>query len=321
MAYALNNRYRFKSHAGDSNGKYLNVYGNEVISNFRNVCLWDKVDGAYSQGWYIINGKSGNKIVTMLDSRYGLDFYHGKDNYANCDIYPEYGNDVDSLVVLEPYNESLNIYKIKLSKNSSYYLTSKGISNNSNVRWEIYNGSSSQLWKLEEWPIITKQIYGMYPIINQKYIKNDSWIQTYGCAVCCVCSVNSFYGKLNYDISQAQKDGMYSSYVGVIWSKVKYADCMLSNNSTHNGYLNIIKNEINGNRPVFVHIVGGNGREHWVIAYGYTDEGNTTSKILVLDSYNQDINKLYGESRNLYQSMDINYKCFTIKDLRITSKK
>lgn len=316
MSYVLNQKYRIKSESG----MYLNVYGNEVVSNFRNVCLWEKSNGAYSQGWYIIQKSGSKKIVTALDDRYGLDHFRGSDNYGNCDIYKEDGNDTDSAIMLEEVRHNSNIYKIRLANHSNRYLTANGKNKGSDVRWEALNNTDSQQWRLEEWPTITKYIPGMYTIYNQHYKNNENWIKTYGCAACCGCNINSFYSRTTYTIAQAKSDGMYNTSSGVDWTKVKYANCTLSTQNSQAAYLTKIREQVSLKKPVLVHVARGK-YEHWIVAYGYTDEGNTTSKILVLDPYNEDKNKINGVDRTLYQSMDISYDCFTIKELRLTSAK
>ncbi len=322
MAYELNKKYWFKSHAGGSTGKYLNVYGNEQVSDFRNVCLWTKAAGANSQGWIIVQSTGGLKIVTALNQTYGLDFYRGTSNYGNCDIYPEAGNDTDSAVVLEVVNSTTNVYKIRLANHTNIYLTAKGTSDNSDVRWETSNGTTSQQWKLEEWPTpVTKMVSGMYDIYNQKYTNNSDWIKTYGCAVCCCCcNVNSFYKRITYTLAQAKTDSMYNETSGVTWSNVKYADVTtLTTCTSESQYLAIIREQIDLNRPVLVYCTGGS--VHWVVAYGYEDGGDSKHKILVLDSYNANTSSQYGVKRTLYESMDVNFDTFTISGLRTTIAK
>ena len=149
MAYSLNTNYYFVSHAGA--GKSLNIYGDEQVSNNRNVCLWTK-DTSGAQNWIIKSFAAGLKIVTALNQAYALNYYwgSGQGNPGNCDIYPEAGNDADSCVTLIAVNASSNIYKVKL-KNYNLYLTATGTNNNSNVIWDtLDNSNTAQQWKLEE---------------------------------------------------------------------------------------------------------------------------------------------------------------------------
>jgi hypothetical protein len=193
MAYVVDKKYWIKSNAAQTSGKYLNVYGNEQVSNLRNVTLYTKVDGANSQGWFISSRSAGLKLLTALDTSYAVDHYNGSTNLGNCDIYQEYGSDTDSVIVMEPIDASMNIYRIKLANHSNRYPTAK---DNDDARWEASNGSVSQQWKLESWNVPSSKLItglGIRSIYNQKYTGTSSWIKTYGCTVCAACSVSAFY--------------------------------------------------------------------------------------------------------------------------------
>lgn len=149
MAYQRNTSYYMVSHAGA--GKCLNVYGNEQVSNNRNVCLWSKSTGK-AQSWSIMAFTAGDKIVSGLSQTYALNYYWsaGQGNAGNCDIYPQANNDQDSCITLVAVNTASNIYKIKL-KNYNLYLTAKGTGDNADVRWESpVTTDTTQQWKLDE---------------------------------------------------------------------------------------------------------------------------------------------------------------------------
>lgn len=149
MSYKLNVPYFMVSHGGA--GKCLNLYGNEQVSDHRNVCIWARSTGK-AQSWLIKAFGSNHKIVTALDQTYALNYHwtSGKGNPGNCNIHPQAGNDADSSITLVAVNATDGIYKIKL-KNYNLYLTAKGTGDNADVRWEApVSSGTTQQWRLME---------------------------------------------------------------------------------------------------------------------------------------------------------------------------
>lgn len=146
MAIYLNKNYMIKSYAG--NGRNLNVYGNEQVSNNRNVCLWTQDTSSKAQQWIIKNISGVQKITTALSSTYALNYYwsNGQGKSDNCDIYPEANNDTDSAITFVTVDADNGIYKIKL-KNYALYLTAASNTDNANVSWESSTGTTAQQWK------------------------------------------------------------------------------------------------------------------------------------------------------------------------------
>ncbi len=222
---------------------------------------------------------------------------------------------------MDPVDASNNIYRIRLANHSNRYLTAK---DNDDVRWEASNGSISQKWKLELWNVPSSKLIaglGIRDIYNQKYTGTTSWIKTYGCAVCAVCSVSAFYKGSAYTLEQAFSDGMYTEANGVIWANTKHISTTLISGLTQTGYLNKIREQIGLQKPVLVHMIGSKpADEHWVVAYEYSGAGTSTNQILVLDSVHNTGDQ-NGVTRTMNISMDLNFDSFTIKELRITVKK
>lgn len=148
MSYELNTPYRIRSFAGV--GRYLNVYGNEQVSDNRNVCLWSKDPSANAQKWIIQSFTAGIKIITALSPTYALNYYweNGQGYPGDCDIYPHANNNQDSCIIMEAVNASENIYKIKLA-NYNLYMTAASDADNADVTWENHTGTIAQQWKLE----------------------------------------------------------------------------------------------------------------------------------------------------------------------------
>ena len=143
MAYQLDKYYHFISHAGS--GRALNVYGNETISNNRNVVLWSW-SNSNAQNWKvsIVNGVP--KIFNALsNAQYALNIYRGSSNYGNCDVLIAAGNDTDSEIDVNTISADNNLYRIKLV-NYNLFLTAKSNTDGGDVRWEAFTGAENQTW-------------------------------------------------------------------------------------------------------------------------------------------------------------------------------
>lgn len=128
--------------------------------------------------------------------------------------------------------------------------------------------------------------------INQNH---DSVANTrsYGCAVCCAADVASFYGNTTYTLADMRAHGVYTNTDATCyWGNVP--NTYFSSNLTYTSqsqYFSRIKREIDKNRPVIVHMNSG----HYVVAYGYSNTGDTTEKIEVLDPYNSTGSGVYSD--------------------------
>ena len=322
MAFSRNTSYYMVSHAGA--GKCLNVYGNEQVSPNRNVCLWTKGPGN-AQSWNIKAFSAGDKIVSGLSSDYALNYYWsaGKGNPGNCDIYPQAGNDADSCITLTPVNAASNIYTIKL-KNYNLYLTAKGTGDNADVRWEsLVSTGTTQQWKLVVFSSnvpTTATSLKMPQNVNQRYTQNDQIICDEGCAVCCACDVASYYRGTKYSLADMRSAGVYSTASAVCnWGYVPSVSFAALNSSlSQSGHLATICSEISNGRPVLVFMQGR--WPHWVVAYGFTGSGTSTSEIKVLDPYGWDTATADGRDWTLDQAL-AGQRATAIAGTKCTSKK
>jgi len=130
----------------DGKGGCLNVYGNEVISPNRKVCIW-KWDDKNAQNWVVgsVNGKT--KVFSTLNyPQYALNIYRNGTNA--CDVYPHTGNDNDSEIFCEPIIPG-NPFRCHIRlKLSGLYLTATGPGNGANVVWSAFRNNDSQIWKI-----------------------------------------------------------------------------------------------------------------------------------------------------------------------------
>ncbi len=123
--------------ATDSQG-YINIYGNNVIGNNRNVCTWT-YDGTSAQRWKVQTVDGGRVFKSILNQRYALNPDRRAGQNWNCTVYQYSGNESDTLVeVLGYLDENLDGYSVYLVNYPGMYLKADGFSNNSNIHW-VYN--------------------------------------------------------------------------------------------------------------------------------------------------------------------------------------
>ena len=108
----LNNK-TFFLRAGDSNF-YLNVYGNDTVSNTRNVNVFSLED-CKAQRWVVKQMSRGPKLFTAIDNTYALNIYND-----DCTMYIAEGNDMDSILEFEQRGASVNQYRIKMHYHDKY---------------------------------------------------------------------------------------------------------------------------------------------------------------------------------------------------------
>ncbi len=323
MAYILNTTYRIKSFGG--NGRNLNIYGNEQVSSNRNVCLWSETS-ADAQKWIVKSFTAGLKIITALSSTYALNYYwnNGQGNPGNCDIYPHANNNQDSCISLIAVNAAENIYKIKLA-NYDLYMTAASDADNANVSWEEHSGTAAQQWKFvsiesSDRTVIdlpSNRIYNW----NQFYTEvSDAINSTYGCAWTCGLDVANIYGPNAYSPSDmAFAWGPY----GYTWSVPDGCAAVFANSFitdlSNSEYLSKIRSEVNSNRPVVVYLIGDDST-HFVVAYGYTGNGNSTAEIKVFDPAQSTSNTYTQNGRDTTLENAIRWSSMnSIKGLRLVN--
>lgn len=108
---------------------YLNVHGNDAISDERNVNIYIKED-VQAQRWIIKTAENGYKIHSAIDQAFALNIYTIDDN---CSVYTEQGNDADSLLSLEYVDEAL--YRIKMASHNKYLTVDGDFASGTNVVW------------------------------------------------------------------------------------------------------------------------------------------------------------------------------------------
>lgn len=93
---------------------YLNVHGNDIADNERNVNVYEKED-VLAQRWVFKQTTAGLKLFTKINESFALNIYT-VDN--NCSIYTAEGNDADSVIELQQVSD--NSYKIKMASHNKY---------------------------------------------------------------------------------------------------------------------------------------------------------------------------------------------------------
>ena len=184
MSLSTLKSYRIMCQNGN---KVLNIYGNNVVGNNINVCLYTS-DFSDGQRWKIstILGSGTCKIVSAIDQSYGLDCYRGQSKFNNCDIYKwsSTADDADMLIKLVPVSEEENIYKIYLYRGGEMALCLTAVDNNNgssagtststgNVYWDEPDSSrtNNQTWKFVECPEPTgdERVFQAQMWLNENY--------------------------------------------------------------------------------------------------------------------------------------------------------
>ena len=105
------------------------------------------------------------RILCAGDTSYGLDYYHGKDDNGNCDIYKVAGNENDSKVNFITVNAANNYYRIQCYRNNTgnnLYLTAV---RNSNGKFD--NGCYVRWYALDP-KIPMEQTWWLVPVEDVK---------------------------------------------------------------------------------------------------------------------------------------------------------
>ena len=332
MSFQYDVSYHFVSHGGS--GKCLNVYGDEQVSNNRNVCLWTK-DTSGAQNWIIRQTDAGVKIFTALDSRYALNYYwsSGQGSPGNCDIYPEEGNDTDSCVVLSPVDEDADIYRIKLA-NYDLYLTAMGASDNSDVRWEpLADNDNTQSWKLQEFypggegatssKVLTMPA-GICCNWNQKHPRVTQLFGESACTLVAGLDVANFFADNGVGYEPEDMEGsVYWVPEGFTWlipgpGRIGSATPNYSTSpAAQIQARQCIREIIDEGHPAVIAMGPDGDHSHTVMCYGYNNNAASDADLLVYDPANLDRTSLTGRVTTLDDAMDYSSR-FKIRNVRAT---
>ena len=75
----------------------MNVYGNNVVGNNKNVCIYTS-DGTDSQRWAIFRNGDTVYVKSQIDERYALNVDRRSGQNWNCTIYILEGNEQDAAI-------------------------------------------------------------------------------------------------------------------------------------------------------------------------------------------------------------------------------
>lgn len=328
----LNTIYRIKSHGGG--GHYLTMSGSAKLTNNRNVYIAEE-DSTLMQYWKVIQAGNSYKIVSVTDESFALNYYwsNGYGNTGNCDVYPHDGNTDAELLFEEAVHFDVYAYKIKLADDSlsasedALYLTPASWDADSNVSWCKTDGSDVvQYWIFEEVTETTitfpsNRTYNW----NQFYTDVTNAINsTAGCAWTCGLDVANIYGPQSY--SPSSMANRWSSTGGYTWGMPSGCNAAFQGSfttfSSNANYFNKIRTEIDNNRPVVIRTNNSSTNvNHFIVAYSYIENGNSTALIKVLDPARKTTETSIEEGRNvtLANSMAFNGKDAIIGLMLVTT--
>ncbi len=156
--------------------------------------------------------------------------------------------------------------------------------------WNILNAASNELY--------------MPLNLNQKYSGiNDPYVADWGCCLCCVGDVLSYYAPEHddypngYSVNDLIDRGWWKHVTD--YGELSYWPNLIS----WSGYINapsdidefysVVKSEIDSGHPVVIHCFNNdNKHQHWTVAYKYINNCQSLEDIFVLDPAN------YAEPNN-----------------------
>jgi hypothetical protein len=127
------------------------------------------------------------------------------------------------------------------------------------------------------------------------YTNYDPWVQRAGCSISSAINTSAYYNNRTYTLAQVTSTtGIYrpSNLQTMYWAGMPNLNYRRTTpDSIPTNYLSFIKGEIDKNRPVILYSKGikpgtSTQYEHWVVAYGYTNNAATENDILDIDSSN-----------------------------------
>ncbi len=288
MAVVQGKIYRIKSHAGE--GLCLRLAsGTQTVAAHKLLQTATESTTNMGQRW-VVKNISGRKIVSAIDNSYALNF-DTTDTTRKAEIYQYSNSDANTSLEFEKVDLSNNIYKIKITiSGTTYYLTAGSKTSTAYATWEPASGGDNQKWMFEEIVTIdlpTNRTYNW----NQFYTGITSIVGTAGCGWACALDVANIYGPDAYEPTDMPSNSWGSN--GVVWSNLpEHCNAIISNSYTYystseiNNALSAIRSEIDNNHPVIIRLYNANIVEfplHFVVAFGYINNGTTKSDILVFD--------------------------------------
>lgn len=127
----------------------MNVYGNNVVSNNRNVCIYTS-DGTDAQRWILDRNGDTVYVRSKIDERYALNVDRRSGQNWNCTIYLLEGNQQDAaLTTFISYSQNDGTYGSTAFALENYPdmilkadVTSTSFNNLDNIHWVSKSASS-----------------------------------------------------------------------------------------------------------------------------------------------------------------------------------
>lgn len=247
----------------------------------------------------------GSYITLLSRSGSWWKVEYGKGQYGYC--HADYITPVEGTpVTVKTLSSSLNV---RSGPGTSYPKSGSLSKGETVIRLSSSNGWTRILYHGMKTGYVSTQYlssrYGAVTLYVQNFKQTDSrWAQTMvgesgktfaqiGCATTAIAMVESHRtGKIIYPDAMA-KQLRYTSTGSVYWPE-HYA---VVTNASH--YLNGIYTRLQQGKPVLLGVHNGNGKQHWVVVYGYSGGDNLTATgFLIRDPGS-------SSRTNLQQLMDV----------------
>lgn len=212
---------------------------------------------------------------------------------------------------------------------TTLHLAASSNTQNASVKWVTSSTSLYyQTWYITRTDYSENMLvmpYGRVCNWNQFYTPIvDALQSTKGCSIVSALDVCNFYGPNSYTIDDVKAN--WSSSLGLLsweYNWPGYASIAASSVSASGSTaLGLIKEQIDlGHPPIVVFGTLEPRNVHFVMCYGYKNNGLSTDNIWVMDPANKNSSSSTGLDWTLAQSIDYNQKGKPIQTVRYTSRK
>ena len=300
---------------------------NRSIEQNSNVYLMNKQNISY-QLWRleVLDGYARLKI--LVNETFALNIWRGSSSFGNCDIHTWANNTEDSKINLVTVDANQNLYLIQCYSNmvNDLYLTADGTTNGANVKWANRNSELNKVWKLIEKTDVTTTTS-----INLPDNRTYNWSQFHqsitaicdqaGCSLTCLLDIANIFGPSCYSANDI--------YQVCGWNNQGISSWKLPSNcagwidlsgysggsSSRSNILNVTKKQIQANNPVILKLRSSkSGNTHFVVAYAFTNQGNSISDFYVLDPGS-------GEKCALIDAMSYNYSLDIVQNYILSQRR
>lgn len=268
--------------------------GNNETVNLRWKEKRDNIDWAYIE--YDVDGKPGIKksgyvpFDQVSDGITSLVFKARRDKrYVRRSCLPFLGRSNIGYASIDGINKGTIVYYTGMKFSHYAFVENE----NANKRFWIFDNNLSDSVPINK---ESNSLAMMYNVLQEtKWNNLNPRFASHGCAVCCAADVASYLENAEITPDILYNRGVFTATdINCKWHKV-YDRCIWDDKRfSGSDYLQCIVQNINSGLPVVIELEG-----HFIVAYGYNNDGSSSQDILVKDPMGDSYNTLQkAMSRN-----------------------